>query len=215
MDIDPLAKELSHVISNSLLEVDYWFGVHQSLHAKNFDFIDKYDQDGKLYFRSAVLLNGLCHVFASDEFEGAYILALGELPSFEECGMNNWQLNLKLDHLATTCLDIWEHCDDDELIPELGYFSCFSMDKLTAAAESGLRVEIKPVLMAFMGIFGHYPNHFIEVADDCLVPNFDAERISDETLEAAFMDFITFINENIIPKINLAILKPTPDTKLN
>ncbi len=214
MDQQQLADMLIQDIASFSFEEDYLLGIHLLLHAKSFDFIDKYDQDGKLFFRSAVLLNGLCHIFASDEFEGEYILALGQLPPFEECGMNNWQLNLKLDHLATTCLDIWEDFEEDEELI-LGTFSCFSMVKLTAAAESKQRIEIRPVLTAFMGIFGHYPDHFIEVADDCLGSNFDADTISDETLEAAFMDFIAFINENIIPKINLAILKPTPDTKLN
>lgn len=212
--MDHQTELLTQKIINSVLEEDFYLGIHELLHARHFSFIDKYSYDGKLFARSAVLLEGLCHITVNEDFDCDYILSLGCLPQAVEGGVNNVQITELIDEVAQSCLDEWEEREDGEELC-YGNFSCFSIDKLIAAAESKERAEIQPILSTFMEVFSSYSDFFIEQADNSVWANFESDIINDETLEAAFIAFITFIRENIIPKINLAILKPTPDTNLN
>lgn len=59
--------------------------------------------------------------------------------------------------MAESCLDEWELKGDYEAL-HYESFTCFSMDRLIAAAESQERSEIQPILSAFMQVFSSYYN---------------------------------------------------------
>lgn len=204
VDVDPNIDALVQSLVESVFEGDYLFGIHDLLHSRHFVFLDSYDYDGKLYSRSAVLLNGICHITVNPDYDCDYILSLGALPFIEEGAVNDWRfLSEKIDLVAESCLDEWIERDEDEELFH-GNFSCFSMDQLVLAAESGKREEIYPILTVFMEIFQHYSDVFIEHTDYSLGSNFTEDEMTDETLEKAFITFIQFINEMVIPKLNLS-----------
>ena len=204
MDVDPNLDALVQTLVDSVFEGDYIFGIHDLLHSRHLVLLDSYDYEGKLYSRSAVLLNGICHITVSPDNDCDYILSLGALPFVEEGVVNDWSiLSDRIDLLAESCLDEWQDRIDGE---EMFYrnFSCFSLDQLVLAAESGKRDEIYPILNLFMEIFQHYSDVFIQYANDSFGGNFTEDDMTDETLENAFITFIKFINEKVIPKLNLS-----------
>ena len=204
MDVDPNLDALVQTLVDSVFEGDYIFGIHDLLHSRHLVLLDSYDYEGKLYSRSAVLLNGICHITVSPDNDCDYILSLGALPFVEEGIVNDWSvLPDRIDLLAESCLDEWQDRMDGE---ELFYrnFSCFSLDQLVLAAESGERNEIYPILNMFMEIFQHYSDVFIESIDNSFGSNFEGDEMTDETLENAFITFIKFIKDKVIPKLNLS-----------
>lgn len=204
VDVDPNLDALVQTLADSVFEDDYILGIHDLLHSRHFVFLDSYDYDGKLYSRSAVLLNGICHITVNPNYDCDYILSLGALPFVEEGVVNDWRfLSDRINLVAESCLDEWQDRIDGE---ELFYknFSCFSMDQLVLAANSGKRDEIYPILNLFMEIFQHYSDVFIEHTDYSLGSNFTEDKMTDETLEKGFITFIQFINEMVIPKLNLS-----------
>lgn len=204
MDVDPNLDALVQTLVDSVFEGDYIFGIHDLLHSRHLVLLDSYDYEGKLYSRSAVLLNGICHITVSPDNDCDYILSLGALPFVEEGIVNDWSvLPDRIDLLAESCLDEWQdRIDGEEMF--YGNFSCFSMDQLVLTAESGKRDEIYPILNLFMEIFQHYSDVFIQYANDSFGGNFTEDDMTDETLENAFITFIKFINEKVIPKLNLS-----------
>lgn len=204
VDVDPNLDALVQTLVDSVFEGDYIFGIHDLLHSRHLVLLDSYDYEGKLYSRSAVLLNGICHITVSPDNDCDYILSLGALPFVEEGIVNDWSvLPDRIDLLAESCLDEWQdRIDGEEMF--YGIFSCFSMDQLVLAAESGKRDEIYPILNLFMEIFQHYSDVFIQYANDSFGGNFTEDDMTDETLENAFITFIKFINEKVIPKLNLS-----------
>lgn len=204
MDVDPNLDAFVQSLVNSVFEEDYIFGIHDLLYSRHLALLDSYDYEGKLYSRSAVLLNGICHITVHPDYDCDYILSLGALPFLEEGVVNDWSvLSDRIDLLAESCLDEWQDRMDGE---ELFYrnFSCFSLDQLVLAAESGERNEIYPILNMFMEIFQHYSDVFIESTDNSFGSNFEGDEMTDETLENAFITFIKFIKDKVIPKLNLS-----------
>lgn len=208
MDIEHQLESLIQSLVDSVFEGDYIFGIHDLLHSRHLVFLDSYDYEGKLYSRSAVLLNGICHITVHSDYDCDYILSLGALPFIEEGAVNDWRsLSNQIDLVAESCLDEWQdRMDGEELF--YGNFSCFSMDKLIYTAESKERVEIKPILSTFLEIFSQYSDVFIEHTDNAMFSNFTEDVMTDETLEIAFITFIKFINEKVIPKLNLSGTEP-------
>ena len=88
MDMDPQSNKLYQEIVNSIFDEDYISGIHQLLYARHFALIDNYNYEGNLYSRSAVLLNGLCHVTVTEDFDCDLILSLGAVPMPDECVIN-------------------------------------------------------------------------------------------------------------------------------
>lgn len=204
LDVDPNFDTFVQSLIDSVFESDYISGIHDLLHSKHLVLLDSYDYKGKIYSRSAVLLNGICHITVNPDYDCDYILSLGALPFLEEGVVNDWSvLSDRIDLLAESCLDEWQDRMDGE---ELFYrnFSCFSMDQLVLAAESGERNEIYPILNLFMEIFQHYSDVFIESTDNSFGSNFEGDEMTDETLENAFITFIKFIKDKVIPKLNLS-----------
>lgn len=204
VDVDPNLDAFVQSLVNSVFEEDYIFGIHDLLYSRHLALLDSYDYEGKLYSRSAVLLNGICHITVHPDYDCDYILSLGALPFLEEGVVNDWSvLSDRIDLLAESCLDEWQDRMDGE---ELFYrnFSCFSLDQLVLAAESGERNEIYPILNMFMEIFQHYSDVFIESTDNSFGSNFEGDEMTDETLENAFITFIKFIKDKVIPKLNLS-----------
>lgn len=204
LDVDPNFDTFVQSLIDSVFESDYISGIHDLLHSKHLVLLDSYDYKGKIYSRSAVLLNGICHITVNPDYDCDYILSLGALPFLEEGVVNDWSvLSDRIDLLAESCLDEWQDRMDGE---ELFYrnFSCFSLDQLVLAAESGERNEIYPILNMFMEIFQHYSDVFIESIDNSFGSNFEGDEMTDETLENAFITFIKFIKDKVIPKLNLS-----------
>lgn len=204
LDVDPNFDTFVQSLIDSVFESDYISGIHNLLHSRHLVLLDSCAYDGKIYSRSAVLLNGICHITVNPDYDCDYILSLGALPFLEEGVVNDWSvLSDRIDLLAESCLDEWQDRMDGE---ELFYqnFSCFSLDQLVLAAESGERNEIYPILNMFMEIFQHYSDVFIESIDNSFGSNFEEDEMTDETLENAFITFIKFIKDKVIPKLNLS-----------
>ena len=208
VDVDPSLDAFVQSLVDSVFEADYIFGIHDLLYSRHLALLDSYDYEGNLYSRSAVLLNGICHITVHPDYDCGYILSLGALPFVEEGVVNDWSmLSDQINLLAGSCLDEWQdRIDGEELF--YGNFSCFSIDQLVLAAESGKRDEIYPILNLFMDIFQHYSDVFIQYTNDSFGGNFTEDDMTDETLEKAFITFIKFIKDKVIPKLNLSETEP-------
>lgn len=211
VNTDPQFDDAIQSIAYSVFEEDFLIGIHELLYARHLVFLDSYSYDGALLSRSAVLLNGLCHITVNVDYDCDFILSLGALPFIEEGGVYDWRvLSEKIDMLAESCLDEWEERMEGETLFNEN-FTCFSLDKLIYAAESEEREEIQPILSTFMEVFPHYFDVFTEYADQDLNSHFDSDVITDETLEAAFIAFITFIKEKVLPKLTQTLLHGVPN----
>lgn len=201
VNINPEIDPTFAAIANIVLDHDYLLGIHEMLHSKNFVFLDSYHEDGELYSRSAVLMNGLCHITSDDNY--GFIVSLGALPFIEENAVHDWSiLPDQISMCAESCIDEWEVKMQDEALYFQNY-TCFSLDQLVEAANSGKRAEIFPILSVFMEVFGHYSDVIMELSDGFAWSNFEGDELTDETLEAAFCSFVQFIQNSLIPKMKL------------
>lgn len=183
-----------------MFEHSYVLGIHEMMYSKQYVLLDSYDEDDALYSRSAVLLNNLCHI--TPDGEGGFILSLGAFPFSEDYPVNTYQgLAENISHSAESCLDEWQDRNvEDPLFFE--NFACFSWDQVAQAVQIGERTEIEPILNTFMAVFRHYTSTFMEYSDEVLISNFDGDDLTDGTLEAAFMAFVKFIQDKIMPKLS-------------
>ena len=183
-----------------MFEHGYVLGIHEMMYSKQYTLLDSFDEDDALYSRSAVLMNSLCHI--TPDGEGGFILSLGAFPFGEDYPVNIFHgLEENISNCASSCLDEWQDRNvEDPLYYE--NFTCFSWDQVAQAVQIGERTEIEPILNTFIAVFSHYSSTFLEYSDEVLISNFDGDDLTDESLEAAFMTFVKFIQDKIMPKLS-------------
>lgn len=187
---------------SSLSNSELMLGIHEVLLAKKFSICESYDPDGRLYSKTAILFNGLCHL--THHRNADFTLSLGALPKDNHKGLIDWSsLHDTVNALYGESLDEWEGMEKDQLV--FGDFTTFTWNKIADAANSGERKAIAPILFAMLTVFGHYADFFWEYADNCLEGNFQGSEFTDTTLENAFISFVTFVQERVIPKLNLPV----------
>ncbi|NWK51976.1 hypothetical protein HYG89_05260 [Acinetobacter sp. SwsAc5] len=182
---------------------DFMIGVLDHLYSKKFSNCENYSQEGVVESRMAILLNNLGYIFPFSFWgEDDYLFVLGRVEVENYLGIADIpSLGDNLIGMYEDALDEWEEIEEGE--PLEYSFTMFQWSKVSQAAASGKRVDIYPILNHFMKIFMQLNDYFIEYRDGVMFFNFEADVITDETLEQAFISFVEFVNTVVIPKISI------------
>lgn len=180
---------------------DFMCGVLDHLLSRIFTCFETYAWEGHVSSRMAIVMYNLGYIYPLGDDD--FVLILGRPPLVEHSEIINLQtLGDRLLDSYGYQLDEWAELDDE--LPE-EEFSLFTWSKVAQAAASGKRDEIYPVLNHFMKIFRYLSNYFLEYMEVTMCVNFEGGEITDKTLENAFISFVEFVNQSVLPK-----LKPNP-----
>lgn len=186
-----------------MTDSDFICAVLDHLISHNFSICESYDPDGQVYSRSAILMNGLAHLTHHKNKD--FILCLGKLPTVNQAEIINLpSLYDTITELYGAGLDEWQMTGEDD---ELVYtdFTVLSWQSLVDAAASGKRPDLYPILNVFMKLFTRYTDYFLEYSDITMMCNFEGDVITDKTLENAFISFVNFVQERVIPKLYIPV----------
>lgn len=186
-----------------MTDSDFMCGILDHLLAHNFSICESYDPDGQVYSRSAILMNGLAHLTHHKNTD--FILCIGKLPIANEAETINWpSLYDTITELYGEGLDEWQMTGEND---ELVYtdFTILSWQSLVDAIASGKRPDLYHILNVFMKLFTRYTDYFLEYSDITMMCNFEGGVITDKTLENAFIHFVNFVQERVIPKLYIPV----------
>lgn len=181
---------------DSVVNYDFFLGIHDLLYSKNFTFTESYDPDGHVYNRTAILMRGLCHVCYQRGSE--ITITLGRLPWVAEEGLLDIPSIVDtLESLYADALDEWQELDQED-DPTYVDFTAFTWTSLINAVEGK---EVAPVLTFFLKVFRADINSILQYVDSYGGGDMEGEPLTDQTLVQALTAFVEFVRDVVLPKI--------------
>lgn len=177
------------------VESEFLYAVHSYLYSKDFMFSRAYREyeDGEIINDGniAILMNGFCHVYCSRVLKNHIIVGFGDMPVFIDEKQPNYPLQLQ---------EIFElHKGEVNYFDEMeeSSYALFSLDALDQYDED---IGIDPsILQPFLSVCRHHTESLL-----LFIENYGGAKIDEwdeDTLEEAFLSFLNYLNETIVPKL--------------